>query len=156
MLALIGFVSLSMLVWGASGAATTSSVRGWYLTLARPPGTPPNWLFGPVWTVLYLTIGVSAWLVWRRIDVGLERKRAALRVWGWQLLLNAAWAPAFFGLRSTAWGLMVIVPLLGAILLTIRRFLPLQRWAALLLVPYAVWISYATYLNAALWWLNPF
>ncbi len=153
-MALIGFVGLCLLVWGASGAATASSVRSWYLSLARPPGTPPNWVFGPVWTVLYLLIGVSAWLVWRRLDIGIEPKRAALRTWGWQLLLNAFWAPAFFGLQSTTWGLVVIVPLLATILLTIARFLPLQRWAAGMLVPYAAWVSYAAYLNAGFWWLN--
>ena len=154
LLALIGFVGLCLLVWGAAGAATASSVRGWYLSLARPPGTPPNWLFGPVWTTLYPMVGVSAWLVWRRLDVGLERKRAALRMWGWHLLINAAWAPAFFGLRSPALGLLVIGRLLAAILLTIRAFLPLQRWAAALLVPYVTWVGYATYLNVGFWWLN--
>lgn len=154
MLALLGFVGLCLLVWGAAGAATATSVRSWYLPLARPPGAPPNWLFGPVWTTLYPMVGVSAWLVWRRMDVGVERKRAALRLWGWQLLINAAWAPAFFGLRSTGLGLAVIVPLLLSIVLTMRAFLPLQRGAAALLVPYAAWVAYASYLNLGFWWLN--
>ena len=149
-------MGLCLLVWGASGAATASSVRGWYLSLQRPPGTPPNWAFGPVWTTLYPLIGVAAWLVWRRVDVGLERKRAALRMWGWQLGVNALWAPAFFALRSTGLGMLVIVPLLVLIGLTIRAFLPLHRPAALLLVPYAAWVGYATYLNAGFWFLNGF
>lgn len=147
-------MGLCLLVWGASGAATALGVRGWYLSLARPPGTPPNWLFGPVWTALYPLVGVAAWLVWRRVDVGLERKRSALRLWGWQLGANALWAPAFFGLQSTRLGMLVIVPLLLLIVLTMRAFWPLQRVAALLLVPYAAWVGYATYLNVGFWFLN--
>ena len=154
MLALIGFVGLCLLVWLANGAVTASSVRGWYRTLERPPLSPPDWLFGPVWTVLYVTIGVSAWLLWRRIDVAAHRKRAALRVWGWQLLANALWPAAFFGLNSTGLGLGVIVVLWFSIAATIRAFWPLQRVAAVLLSPYLAWVSFATYLNIGFWWLN--
>lgn len=152
--ALLGFVGLCLLVWAANGAITAGSVQGWYRTLNRPPLTPPDWLFGPVWTVLYLCIGTSAWLVWRRMDVATERKRAALRVWGWQLLLNAAWPPVFFGLHSLPGGMVVILALGVSILLTIRAFWPLQRAAALLLVPYLAWVCFATYLNAGFWRLN--
>lgn len=147
-------MGLCLLVWGASGAATALGVRGWYLSLQRPPGTPPNWLFGPVWTALYPTIGVAAWLVWRRIDVGAERKRAALRLWGWQLLVNALWSPAFFGLHRLDVSLVVIVLMLASILLTMRRFAPISRAATWLMAPYLLWVSYATYLNAGFWWLN--
>lgn len=153
-LALIGFVGLSLLVWAANGAITAGSVRGWYGALVPPPGTPPNWLFAPVWTALYPLMGVAAWLVWRRIDVGVERKRAALRTWGWQLLVNALWSPAFFGLHQLGLALAVIGVLLMAVLLTIRRFAPLQPAAAVLMLPYALWVGYATYLNFGFWWLN--
>lgn len=153
-LALIGFVGLSLLVWAANGAITAGSVRGWYGSLVRPPGTPPDWLFAPVWTALYPLMGVAAWLVWRRIDVGVERKRTALRTWGWQLLVNALWSPAFFGLHQLGLALAVIVALLLAILLTIRRFAALQPSAALLMLPYVLWVGYATYLNIGFWWLN--
>ncbi len=152
--ALVGFVGLSLLVWVANGAVTGISVHGWFHSLARPPGAPPDWVFAPVWTVLYATIGVSAWLVWRRVDVAAHRKRAALRVWGWQLLANALWPAAFFGLRDPQLGLAVIAALLIAIGLTIRSFWPLQRAAALLLLPYMGWVIFASYLNIGFWWLN--
>lgn len=155
LLALIGFVGLALLVWAANGAITAGSVRGWYGSLAAPPGTPPNWLFAPVWTTLYPVMGVAAWLVWRRIDVGVDRKRAALRMWGWQLLVNSLWSPAFFGLHNLGLSLVVIGLLLASILLTIRRFAAIQPVAATLMAPYAVWVLYATYLNAGFWWLNP-
>ena len=149
LLALVGFVGLCLLVGAAGGSLTSSSIRGWYLTLDRPPGVPPNWVFPVVWTTLYVMIGTAAWLVWRQ-----PLHRQALRLWGWQLLLNAAWTPAFFGLRSTVLGLVVIVPLLVLIGLTIRAFRRLSPLAALLMVPYALWTLYATYLNAGFWWLN--
>ena len=111
-------------------------------------------MFGPVWTALYGCIGVSAWLVWRRVDVGLHKKRAALRIWGWQLLVNALWPPAFFGLHSPALGMLVIVVLLGAIVLTLRAFWPVNRPAALVLLPYLTWVAYAAYLNGGFWRFN--
>lgn len=129
---------------------TATSVHTWYLSLVPPPGTPPNWAFGPVWTVLYVMIGVAAWQVWRRIGGG-----RTLRIWGWQLILNAAWPPAFFGLRSLPLGLATILVMLAAILLTIRAFARFDRAAALLMVPYAAWVAYVTYLNAGFLWLNP-
>jgi tryptophan-rich sensory protein len=150
LLALIGFVGLCLLVGAAGGAVTAESVRTWYLTLERPPGVPPNWVFPVVWTTLYVMIGIAGWLIWRQ--PGHER---AVRLWGWQLLLNAIWTPAFFGLRSPALGLAIILPLLLLIGLTIRAFLPLDRRAALLLLPYGLWCVYATYLNAGFLWLNP-
>lgn len=103
---------------------------------------------------MYATIGVSAWLVWRRIDAAAHRKRAALRIWGWQLLANALWPAAFFGLHSTGLGLAVIAVLLTSIVAVLRAFWPLQRAAALLLAPYLAWVGYATYLNIGFWWLN--
>lgn len=153
-MALIGFVGLCLLVWAANGAMTAGSVNGWYLTLVRPPLLPPDWVFGPVWTVLYVTIGVSAWLVWRRVDVAAHRKRAALRIWGWQLLANALWPAAFFGLGRPGLGVAVIVLLWGSIVTTVRVFWPLQRGAAVLLLPYLGWVTFATYLNFGFWWLN--
>ena len=153
--ALVGFLGLCLLVFVANGAVTASSVRGWYCTLAQPPLSPPDWLFAPVWTALYLAMGVAAWLVWRRIDIAAHRKRRALRIWGWQLLANALWPAAFFGLQSVGLGLAVVVVLLAAIVMTVRSFWPLQRMAALLLLPYLAWVGFAAYLNAGFWWLNP-
>ena len=150
--ALIGLVGLCELVGLANGAVTASSVKGWYLSLATPPGTPPNWLFGPVWTVLYLLIGIAAWLVWRRPAIG---QRRALQIWGWQLLANAVWPSLFFGLHSPALGMAAILLLLAMVVVTIRAFAPISRPAALLLLPYAAWTCYAGYLNAGFLWLNP-
>ena len=149
-LALIGFVGLPLLVGLSSGSITAVAVREWYPSLVAPPGRPPNWLFAPVWTALYVAIGVAAWRVWRQ---PLPNRRA-LRRWGWQLLFNAAWTPAFFGLHSPALGLAVILPLLVLIALTIRSFVHLDRIAGWLLLPYLAWTTYATYLNLGFWWLN--
>ena len=133
---------------------TAASARSWYAALAQPPGTPPNWLFGPVWTVLYLLLGVGAWLVWRRIDVGAERKRAALRAWGWALAANALWSPAFFGLHRPDLSLLAILLMLATAAAALRRFHHVRRAGAALLLPYLGWITYAAYLNAGIWWLN--
>jgi benzodiazapine receptor len=152
LLSLACFVGLCLLVSVAEAAVTVPAVRGWYLSLTMPAGTPPNWLFGPVWTFLYISIGVSAWCIWRRRRIG---HRAALRLWGWQLLVNAAWSPAFFGLHSPALALGVILPTLVLIGLTVRRFWRLDRVAAALMLPYAAWMCYATYLNCGFVWLNP-
>jgi tryptophan-rich sensory protein len=151
--ALVGFIGLCLLVGATAAAFNAPAMEGWYPSLTQPPGNPPNWLFPVVWTTLFVMIGTSAWLVWWRAPQG-RRQTAALTLWGWQLLLNAAWSPAFFGMKSPALGLMVIVPMLLLIGMTVASFARLNRTAALLLVPYLCWTSYATYLNAGFWWLN--
>jgi translocator protein len=148
-LALVGFIGLCLLVGAAGGALTAAAIRTWYLTLTPPPLTPPNWLFAPVWTTLYVMIGGAGWLVWRRHGAG-----PAIRLWGWQLAANAVWTPAFFGLHSPGLGLAVILVLLGLIGATIRRFWRDHRLAAALMMPYCAWTVFATYLNAGFWWLN--
>ncbi|MGE0419898.1 MAG: TspO/MBR family protein [Acetobacteraceae bacterium] len=149
-LALIGFVGLCLLVGAAGGSITADAVRTWYPTLTAPVGKPPNWVFAPVWTALYVMMGVSAWLVWRRQGGG-----RALRLWGWQLAANAVWTPAFFGLQSPRIAFGVIVVLLVLLGLTVRAFAAIDRRAAWLLLPYLGWTLFATYLNAGFWWLNP-
>jgi benzodiazapine receptor len=148
-LALVGFVGLSLLVGATSGAVTAGSVHTWYAALNAPPGTPPNWVFAPVWTTLYVMIGVAGWLVWRR--AGPTR---GLLLWGWQLGANALWSPAFFGLHSPLLALGVMAVLLALIVLTIDGFRRIRRPAAWLMLPYLLWCCYATYLNAGFWWLN--
>jgi tryptophan-rich sensory protein len=148
-LALVGFIGLCLLVGAAGGALTAAAIRTWYLTLTPPPLTPPNWVFGPVWTTLYVMIGGAGWLVWRRRGAG-----PAMRLWGWQLAANAVWTPAFFGLHSPGLGLAVILVLLGLIGLTIRAFWRVQRLAAALMMPYCAWTVFAAYLNLGFWWLN--
>ena len=152
-LALAGFVGLPLLVGVTAGVLTVPAVQGWYQSLNRPPGTPPAWLFAPVWAVLYLLIGVAAWLVWRARQG--SRDFRPLRLWGWQLLVNAAWSPAFFGLHSLALGLVVIVALLLLIVATLRSFRRVRPAAAVLMLPYLAWVCYAAYLNAGFVMLNP-
>lgn len=133
----------------ANAGIMAGGVLAWYHALAHPPGTPPDWVFGPVWTVLYVLIGVAGWRVWRLVGGGV-----ALRLWGWQLLLNAVWTPAFFGMHSPPLGMAVILTLLAVIVATVRRFALMDRPAAWLMLPYGIWVTYAAYLNAAFWWLN--
>ncbi len=156
LVALVGFVGLSLLVGVVGGIVTAPAVRGWYLSLTRPPGTPPDWVFAPVWTVLYVLIGVAALLVWKRASspATARRARSALRLWGWQLLVNAAWSPAFFALHSVAAAFVILLLLLGLIVLTLRAFVRIQPVAGVLLLPYLAWVCYATYLNAGFWLLN--
>lgn len=136
---------------GLGGLVTAPAVRGWYRTLDFPPFQPPSWVFGPVWTVLYVLMAVAAWRVWRGRSEG---SRRALIAWGGQLLLNALWSPAFFGLQSPLLGLVVMVLLWPAIVLTLAFFARLDRPAAWMLAPYLAWVSFAFVLNASIWWLN--
>jgi translocator protein len=131
---------------------TTPAIPTWYATLKKPFFNPPNYIFGPVWTSLYLLMGISLFLFWRRSDS--PGYRTALIFFFVQLILNILWPIAFFGLRSPLSGLVVILLLWIAILLTIWRFLKTSRMGGLLLLPYLVWVSFAVLLNAALWRLN--
>jgi tryptophan-rich sensory protein len=132
---------------------TRLSIPTWYATLNKPSFTPPNWVFGPVWITLYVLMGISAFLVWSKGFNNTEVK-AALIIFGVQLILNALWSAAFFGLRSPLAGLIVIVILWLAILLTIFRFLDISTAAGLLLVPYILWVSFAAVLNLSIFLLN--
>ena len=141
-------------VLGGVGAIwTAGSIDNWYADLVKPPGTPPNNLFAPVWTTLFAMMGTSFALVWHRAESG-PRKKSALGWFGGQFALNLAWTPVFFGLHQMGAALVIIVALLAAIAVTFLKFRPLDRLAAYLLVPYGIWVSYATYLNAGNWWLN--
>lgn len=146
-LVLLGLIAVCELV-GVLGALVTDP--GFYEQLVRPSWAPPASVFGPVWTTLYALMAVAAWLVWRTGP----RSRGPLIWFAVQLALNALWSPVFFGLHSLGGGLIVIVMLELAILQTIRSFAPRSRLAALLMVPYAAWVAFATALNAAIWWLN--
>jgi tryptophan-rich sensory protein len=150
-LALAGFVVLTLTVSAIGAIATLPEIPGWYAQLAKPSFTPPNWVFGPVWTTLYILMAIAAWLVWR--DRAPARTRA-LAAWGVQLALNLAWSLLFFGSHRIGLALAEIVLLLLAIAATIALFAPLSRVAAMLLVPYLAWVAYATALNFAVWRLN--
>jgi len=152
LVALAGFVALCFAVAAAGGAVTATSVETWYAGLAKPPFNPPDWVFGPVWTALYLMIAVAGWRVWRRR--GESGAWLALGAWGVQLSLNLSWSMLFFGARMIGAALVEIAVLLAAILITAALFWRIDRIAGVLLVPYTAWVSFATVLNAALWRLN--
>jgi len=151
---LVGFVLACELVGIAGALATAPAIETWYATISKPGFTPPSWVFGPVWTLLYALMGTAAFLVWRERDADPRMTRFALGAFLVQLMLNGFWSPAFFGLQSPLLGLLVIVPLLGVLLVTTRLFARVSRPAAALLVPYVAWVTYATVLNAAIWTLN--
>ncbi|MBI2004793.1 tryptophan-rich sensory protein [Patescibacteria group bacterium] len=140
---------------------TTPAVQSsWYLELIKPALNPPTWMFGPVWTTLFALMGISLFLVWKQHPYILENVRM-LRVWRWaialffiQLVLNTLWSIIFFGLHSPGGALVEIVFLWLAILATIIAFYKISRPAAWLLVPYILWVSFAAYLNYAIWSLN--
>jgi tryptophan-rich sensory protein len=142
---------LICLAVGGSGAAFPPGE--WYRQLAKPPLNPPAWVFGPVWTLLYILMGVSAWLVWLR--PGLPAARIPLLLFAAQMALNGAWSWIFFGFHQVGLALIDIVLLWAAIAATLISFWRIMRPAAVLLFPYLLWVSFATYLNAALWRLNP-
>ncbi|MER5872720.1 TspO/MBR family protein [Streptomyces sp. NPDC002044] len=149
--ALAVFLAVTFCV-AALGAVASADAGDVYGSLRRPAWAPPGWVFGPVWTVLYAAIAVAAWLVWRHPDRA--RARNALAWWGVQLVLNLAWTPLFFGARQFGLALLDIVLLLVAVTITLVRFQRLSRAAALLFLPYLLWVAFATALNAAVWQLN--
>lgn len=132
---------------------TTPAIPTWYAALQKPAFTPPNWLFAPAWLTLYLLMAIAAFIIWRK---GLAQKevKLALLIFAIQLILNALWSVAFFGLKSPLAGVIVIALLWVAILFTILRFFRLSAAAGALLLPYILWVSFAAALNIAIWQLN--
>jgi len=132
---------------------TVASIPTWYATLQKPSFSPPNWIFGPVWTTLYFLMGVAAFLVWRQ-GLGRKEVKTALVIFGGQLVLNVLWSIIFFGLHSPGRAFVEIVALWLTILWTITAFYKIYRPAAYLLIPYILWVSFAAYLNYSIWMLN--
>lgn len=132
--------------------ATTSSVTTWYQELVRPAWTPPDSVFGPVWTTLYVLMGIAAWLVWERRHEA--QTRGPLLLFVLQLALNAVWSLVFFGLRRPGLALVEIALLWVAIAATLWSFARVRRSAAALLAPYLAWVTFAVALNAAIWSMN--
>jgi len=147
---LAGFILLCVTTGMIGGLVTAPSIESWYRTIAKPSWTPPDWLFGPVWTVLFIMMGVAAWLVWKTRD----RLAPAMILFGLQLALNLGWSLLFFGARSPGLALIEVVFLWGAVLLTMLAFFGRQRTAGWLFVPYLAWVSFAAILNFAIWWMN--
>jgi translocator protein len=146
---------LACLAVGFAGSFfTNSSIGSWYAGLKKPFFNPPSWIFAPAWTILYVLMGVSAFLIWRQ-GLDKERIRTALFAFIIQLALNALWSPAFFGMKSELAGLGVITFLWAAITITIFLFYHISKLASFLLLPYILWVSFALVLNAAIFVLNP-
>jgi benzodiazapine receptor len=145
---------VACLAAGAIGSIfTRSAIPTWYATLQKPVFSPPNWLFAPVWTLLYILMGIAAFLVWRK---GLENRqvRIALIFFLIQLVLNASWSVVFFGLESPLYGLIVISILWVAILVTVTKFFKISRAASMLMWSYLLWVTFAAVLNSSIWLLN--
>lgn len=132
---------------------TISAIPAWYATLNKPFFAPPNWLFGPAWTLLYFLMGVAFYLIWKQ---GWQKKKNKIagKYFLAQLALNFIWSPIFFGLRAPLLGLIVIVAMWTMIVITMKKFYPLSKPAFYLLVPYLLWVSFATLLNGAIVVLN--
>lgn len=147
-------VAICLLIGYLSSFATQSSVNGWYVALQKPSFNPPNEVFAPVWSILYVLMGISAGIVWSK---GFHHiwVKTALYHFGFQLLFNALWSIVFFGLKSPSWALLVILGLLSLIMLTIRWFKVVSKVAAYLLIPYLLWVFFAALLNYKIWELNP-
>ncbi len=130
---------------------TSPAIPTWYATLQKPSFAPPNWVFFPVWTSLFIMMGISLFLIWKKED---KKVKTALYIFSAQLILNALWSVAFFGLRSPLTGLIDIIILWIAILATIISFMKISRTASYLLIPYILWVSFAAILNFSIWKLN--
>lgn len=137
-----------------SGMVTRSAITTWYPTLVKPSFNPPNWIFAPVWTMLYIMMGIAAGLVWNRIEFEKEAVKKALILFAVQLALNALWSYLFFGLKNPMLAGIEIIILWLMIYETYIQFSKINKIAGFLLIPYLLWVSFATVLNASIWWLN--
>ncbi len=152
----IGAFLLSLIiplaVGGISGYFTVSAIPGWYQTIQKPSWNPPNWVFGPVWTTLYALMGIAMYLIWTQPRS--EQRQRALHLNAAQLILNFFWSLIFFNLHAIVWALIEIIILWVLIVRTMFAFDRVYKPAAWLLLPYIVWVTFATILNGTIWWLN--
>jgi translocator protein len=149
---LVASIGISFAAGGLGSLATVPSIPSWYAGLDKPPLLPPNEVFGPVWSVLYLLMGIALYLVWIRLEK--KKDNRPYVAYGVQLLLNLSWSVVFFGLHQPWLGLVIILSLIGAIVWTMRTFKTYSKVAVWLLVPYIIWVCFATYLNAGVAFLN--
>jgi len=152
-IAAVVFVTVSLGAGALGSLATRRAIPEWYSQLVRPAWTPPSWLFGPVWTLLYVLMGIAAWLVWQRAG-GMRAAAGPMTLFFAQLALNAAWSLVFFGLRQPGWAFLNIVALWALILATLVAFWRVWPLAGALLLPYLAWVSFASGLNFAIWRMN--
>jgi tryptophan-rich sensory protein len=153
MKSLLAFFAVVFLVSGISGLVTAPSVAGWYQTLSKPAHNPPDWVFGPVWTTLYIMIAISGWLVWQKLSAP-KLATPQMRFYGANLLANFLWSILFFGLQNPLLAFIDINLMLIFITANIFYFYKISKPAAYLQIPYLLWVAYATTLNGAIVWLN--
>lgn len=143
------FLFVVLVVGGGLLLGIGNPPGAWYAGLEKPPFNPPDWVFAPVWTLLYLAVAVAGWRIWRMRGTG-----GAMTAWWLQLGLNFLWTPVFFGLHEIGWALAIILALLATIAVFVRLAWDRDRPAALLFLPYGAWVAFATLLTASIWWLN--
>lgn len=151
-LGLVVFMVICLGAGGLGAIATTPEIEGWYKTIAKPSWNPPDYVFGPVWTTLYVMMAVAAWLVWK--PKGLKAAALPLSLFGAQLALNVAWSWIFFGMHEPGWAFAEIVILWLAIVRTMVAFFRRSKVAGWLMAPYLAWVSFASVLNFTIWRLN--
>lgn len=149
---IIGLIAWLAFSFAAAVTGVFVSTGQWYDEITKPHWHPPSWIFGPVWSTLYVMMGIAVWLIWRQGGWNAQLKPIVSFVLQW--LLNALWTPLFFGLHRMDWALIEIGLLWIAIVVTIVLFYSRNRWAAALLIPYLVWVSFAAFLNLTLWRMN--
>lgn len=147
------FVALCLVIGALGASVVATSVDTWYADLAKPPFTPPDRVFGPVWTALYVLMAIAAWRVWRAADR--DTRRGPLTLFALQLALTLGWTVVFFGLQKIGAAVATIVVLDVGVVVTTLAFRSIDRWAGLLMVPYLAWVVFATVLTIAIWRLNP-
>jgi tryptophan-rich sensory protein len=152
-LRLIISIAACLAAGGIGSFFTAEAIPGWYAALNKPSFNPPNWVFGPVWTSLYIMMGISLFLVWKE-GTGNSFVKPALTLFIVQLILNSLWSAVFFGMKSISGGLLIIILLWLAILFTIFRFMKVSSFAGILLIPYLLWVSFASVLNYFFYKLN--
>jgi translocator protein len=152
-LKLIISIAIPVLVGATAGFFTASGVESWYQNINKPSWNPPSWIFGPVWTTLYVMMGIALFLVWKS-EASDVLKKTAIAIFAVQLVLNFFWSFIFFSQHQPGWALVEIMVMWLAILFTIFAFANVSKTAAWLLVPYISWVSFATVLNYTIWQLN--
>jgi translocator protein len=148
-LKLIISIVVCLAVGFIAGIWTSSSINSWYSTLNKPSFNPPNWLFGPVWTILYILMGISLYLVWNQ-----NGSKIAIMFFVLQLLLNFLWSFLFFQMKNPLIAFIEIIFLLAMIIITAIKFYPISTTAAYLMIPYIIWVTFASILNFSIYWLN--
>jgi benzodiazapine receptor len=147
-------VTTCLLIGYLSGMVTKESVQTWFPTLVKPVFNPPSWVFFPVWTILYVMIGISGGMVWSRLERDETNVKKAFKIFVIQLALNALWSYLFFGLHNPLLAFIEIILLWLMIFETYNQFKKIDKIAGYLLLPYLAWVSFALVLNGSIWWLN--